>query len=312
MTDTDNRRLVAVVGPTASGKSALGLALAQRFGGEIISADSRLVYRYMDIGTAKPTAAERVSVPHHLIDVVDPDEEFSVARYRELALTALEGCWRRGRLPLLVGGTGLYVRAITGGRQAPAVPPDPAFREELEERARTEGPEALYAELAALDPEAARHIHPRNLRRTVRALEVWHKTGQRFSEQGTAEKPDFPVLVIGITTDRVELFRRIDQRIEEMIAAGWLEEVAGLLAQGYAPDLRSFSGHGYRELAAYLRGELSLEDAKARVRKLVHKFARSQPLWFRSDDPNIVWLDSQDPERVEKAAAAVEAWLKAG
>jgi tRNA dimethylallyltransferase len=299
---------VAVVGPTSSGKSALGLALAERFGGEVVSADSRAVYRHMDIGTAKPTPDERRRVPHHLIDVVDPDEEFSVARYRELALAALEDIWGRGRLPILVGGTGLYVQAVLGGRQAPPVPPDPDLRAALEERARREGPEALYAELVAVDPDAATRIHPHNVRRMVRALEVWHKSGFRFSEQGRAEPPEFSVLLIGISTDRKELFRRIDQRIDDMLAAGWLDEVARLLAMGYSPDLRSFSGHGYRELAAHLRGEMTLDEARARVRGLVHKFARSQPLWFPRDAPNTVWVDSLDPQHVEKAAAAIEQW----
>ncbi|MCX6023581.1 MAG: tRNA (adenosine(37)-N6)-dimethylallyltransferase MiaA, partial [Chloroflexi bacterium] len=224
-------------------------------------------------------------------------------------LAAIAGVWERGRLPFLVGGSGLYVQAVLRGRQAPPVPPDPPFREALEQRALAEGPEALHAELSALDPAAAARIHPHNLRRTIRALEVCRATGGRFSELGRADPPDFAVLTIGITTDRKELYRRIDQRVDDMLAAGWLDEVAALLAKGYTPDLRSFSGHGYRELTAYLRGEMSLDGAATRVKHLIHKFARSQPLWFRPDDPVIVWVDSLDPERFERAGTAVVGWL---
>ncbi|MBI4496468.1 MAG: tRNA (adenosine(37)-N6)-dimethylallyltransferase MiaA [Chloroflexi bacterium] len=304
-----HQKLVAIVGPTAVGKSALALALAPRFQGEIVSADSRQVYRGMDIGTAKATPQERQRVPHHLIDSVSPDQDFSVAVYQSLAWAALEDIWARGRLPFLVGGTGLYVRAVLGGLAVPEVPPDPELRQRLEERAQEEGAEALYQELAAVDPAAAAKIHPRNVRRTIRALEVWYKTGRPFSQLGERRPPACDVLTLGLTTDRKDLYRRIDERVEAMLAAGWLDEVQRLMDRGYDFSRPAFSGHGYRELAAYLRGEIDLPTAVQRVRHLIHRFARSQYAWFRLNDPSIHWFDLHTPDLEDRAADLVAAWL---
>lgn len=284
--------LVVILGPTGVGKSRLALRLARRLDGEILSADSRQVYRYMDIGTAKPSPEERKLVPHHLIDLVDPDEEFNLALFLELANRKLEEVRSRGKLPLLVGGTGLYIWAFLEGWRLPHAPPNPQLRKELEERARIEGIDSLYQELWEVDPEAARRIDPRNLRRVIRALEVYRSCGRRFSELGRKSSLKAGVLIIGLHLPRPELYRRIDLRVEEMIQKGLVEEVRRLLEQGYSPSLPSMSGVGYREICQYLRGDLSLPEAVQRIKYGTHRFARHQYAWFRLEDERIHWLEA--------------------
>jgi tRNA dimethylallyltransferase len=303
-------KLVAVVGPTATGKTDLALRLALAFEGEIIGADSRQVYRRMDLGTAKPTAEQRARAPHWLVDVVEPDEEFGLALYLDLVQAALNDVWSRGRLPFLVGGTGQYVWAVLEGWQVPRVGPDWALRRELEERAQREGPEALHAEVAALDPEAARRLDPRNVRRVVRALEVMRRTGRPFSACQTRQPPDFAWLALGLDLPSEELYRRIDARVDAMIEAGFVEEVRGLLARGYRPDLPAMSGIGYRQVRQYLAGELSLDEAVARIKTETHRLARKQRNWFRRDDRRIHWLDASAGEPYDEAARLVESELK--
>ncbi len=303
---------VVIVGPTATGKSDLAVALAERFDGEIINADSRQVYRCLDIGTAKPPPEVRRRIPHHLFDVVRPDEEFSVAVYTRLARQAVEAVTRRGKLPILVGGTGHYVWALLEGYEVPPVAPDPELRRELRARAEREGAEALYAELKARDPEAAARIDPRNLRRVIRALEVIIRTGRKFSELRRKNPPPWDPLIIGLTLDRKTLYERIDRRVEAMVAAGWLDEVRRLLAKGYAPDLPSLTGHGYRWLIKHLKGEISLDEAIRRTKNEIHAYARHQYAWFRPNDPRITWLRADDPDLVEKAAGLVERHLAGG
>jgi tRNA dimethylallyltransferase len=288
----DAIKLLVIVGPTAVGKSALAIRLGQAFGGEIISADSRQIYRYMDIGTAKVTPEERAKVPHHLIDLVDPDEELTLAHYRQLAAKAIEEVWSRGKLPILVGGTGLYVRALTEGWTIPEVPPDRALRARLEEKARRLGPEALHKDLAAVDPLAAQRIDPRNVRRVIRALEVYHRTGVPISAQQRKEAPAYRLLKIGLTMERPELYRRIDERVERMIAQGLEAEVRELVARGYGYELPSMSGLGYREMGRYLRGEVTLEEAIALIKRHTRRFVRQQYNWFRLSDPTIHWFDA--------------------
>jgi len=300
---------VVIVGPTAPGKSDLAVGLAERFGGEIVNADSRQVYRCLNIGTAKPSPEVRQRIPHHLFDIVRPDEEFSVALYTRLARQAVEDIARRGRLPILVGGTGHYVWALLEGYEVPPVPPDPELRRRLRERVEQEGPEALYAELKALDPEAAARIDPRNLRRVIRALEVITKTGRKFSELGRKNPPPWDPLIIGLTLDRPKLYGRIDRRVEEMVAVGWLDEVRRLLEKGYSPDLPALTGHGYRWLIKHLKGEISLEEAVACTKSEIRNYARHQYAWFRLNDPRITWLEADDPNLAEKAAALVERHL---
>jgi len=303
------KRVVAIVGPTATGKTELSLHLARAFGGEIVNADSRQVYRHMDIGTAKPTPEEQAQAPHHLIDIVDPDQDFSLALYQELARRAIKDIQGRGKLPFLVGGTGQYIWAVLEGWQAPRVPPNPALRAQLEERARLQGAESLHRELSILDPEAARRIDPRNLRRVIRALEVCYETGRRFSEQRLKEPPPYNVLIIGLTGDRKELYWRIDDRVERMVAEGFVEEVRRLLEMGYSLDLPSMSSHGYREMGRYILGQLSLDEAVQRVKFITHRYVRQQYAWFRLDDLRISWLDIKEDVRTQ-AEAMVREWLE--
>ena len=301
--------LVAIVGPTAVGKTALSVALAHAFDGEIVNADSRQVYRGMDIGTGKPSPEQRALVPHHIIDVADPDEDFSLARYQDLAREAIAGIHQRGRAPLLVGGSGLYVWSVIEGLRLPRVAPDPAFRAHLERRAGTEGYLALQRELQAVDPVAASRIDPRNVRRVIRALEVYHATGVPFSLAQRREAPPYRMLVLGLHCDRAELYRRIDQRVDDMLAAGWLEEVRRLVGRGYGPDVPSMSSLGYRELVDCLSGRTSLADAVQQIKRNTRRFARRQYAWFRLADPRITWLTlGDDLER--KANALVARFLR--
>ncbi len=306
--------LVALVGPTAVGKTELSLQLAERLNAEIISADSRLFYRGMDIGTAKPTAEERARVPHHLIDVADPDDAWSLTRFQRAAARTIAQIHARGRLPLLVGGSGQYVRAVTEGWQPPAVQPDPRLRAVLEEMAQARGdggPYWLHEALARLDPAAAERIDPRNLRRTVRALEVILASGRPFSAQRRRVPVPWRVLVIGLTRPRPELYARVDARIEAMFAAGLLDEVSALLAAGYAPDLPAMSSIGYRECVAVLRGELTVAEAKALMRRQTRAFIRRQANWFKADDPRIHWFYAGAPDLLPQVQQRIAAFLAA-
>ncbi|MBN2098451.1 MAG: tRNA (adenosine(37)-N6)-dimethylallyltransferase MiaA [Dehalococcoidia bacterium] len=283
--------VVAVVGPTAVGKSKLGALLARTFNGEIISADSRQVYRYMDIGTAKPTAEERAVVPHHLIDVVDPDAEFSVALYQSLAMEAVSEVTRRGRLPILVGGSGLYVWSLVEGWEIPRVEPDAGFRKRLEERAAAEGAKSLYRELEGIDQETAASIDPRNVRRVIRALEIHHKNHGVGPSSRHKKRPPFETLIVGLTAERRWLYQMIDRRVDRMMEQGLLQEVKGLLGRGYSPDLPAMSSVGYKEICQFISGKMDLATAVQRMKFETHRFARHQYAWFRLDDPRIRWYD---------------------
>lgn len=283
-------RIIAIVGPTATGKSALSVELATAFGGEIVSADSRQVYRYMDIGTAKPGADDRARVPHYLIDIINPGEDFTLATYQELAFNAIDDIHGRGKLAILVGGSGLYVRAVTGGLVIPKVAPDPELRRRLEDRAEHDGYQSLYNELIKVDPDAAGKIDPRNVRRVIRALEVWITAGVPFS-QLQRSSPKLSTLMIGLTTAREDLYGRIDSRVDDMIERGLVDEVKGLLDRGYSPELPAMSGLGYKQIVAYLKGETAIDEAIQRIKYETHRFARSQYAWFRPNDENIHWFD---------------------
>ncbi|MBT9162992.1 MAG: tRNA dimethylallyltransferase [Dehalococcoidia bacterium] len=284
------KSLLAIVGPTAVGKSELALGLGREFDAEIVSADSRQVYRHLDIGTAKLTPQERGLVPHHLIDIIDPDEDFTLATYKDLAYATIDDIQRRGKLPLLVGGSGLYVRAVLEGWSIPQVPPDVQLRQELEAKAEATGGDTLFQELRELDPEAAGEIDPRNLRRLIRALEVCRSTGRRFSELRKRAPPDFDTLIIGLTVERAELYRRIDSRVDRMIEQGFVEEVRGLVDRGYSLDLPSMSSVGYREIGCFLDREMDLPRAIQRIKYETHRFARHQYAWFPLRDERIHWL----------------------
>jgi len=283
--------VIAIVGPTAVGKSELALRLAQYFPLEIISADSRQVYRYMDIGTNKPSPSERAAIPHHVIDVVAPDEDFSLAMYHQLAVEALKAIQQKGKLPLLVGGSGLYVWSLVEGWKIPQVPPDQKLRRQLENRAEQEDSQSLYRELQDIDPVAAAKINPSNIRRIVRALEIYHATGQPPSQLQRKEAPGFSTLVIGLTRDRSELYRKIDGRVDTMIQRGLGEEVEQLLKKGYSPSLPSMSGIGYKQIGQFLRGEVTLPEAIDKIKYETHRLARHQYAWFRLRDSRIHWFD---------------------
>jgi tRNA dimethylallyltransferase len=284
--------VIVIVGPTAVGKSELALHLAQYFSTEIISADSRQIYRYMDIGTNKPTPAERALVPHHLIDVVSPDEDFSLAMYHQLTYGALKAIQQKGKSPLLVGGSGLYVWSLVEGWRIPQVPPNQKLRHQLGTRAEKEGSRSLHQELQDIDPVAAAKINPNNTRRIIRAFEIYHMTGRQPSQLQHKDAPDFPVLLIGLTQERNELYEVIDCRVDKMIQRGLVEEVEQLLGGGYRSSLPSMSGIGYKQIMQFLRNEMTLPEAIDRIKYETHRLARHQYAWFRLGDSRIRWFDT--------------------
>ncbi|HSG44994.1 MAG TPA: tRNA (adenosine(37)-N6)-dimethylallyltransferase MiaA [Anaerolineales bacterium] len=300
--DGNKLPLILIVGPTAVGKTELSIQLAERLNGEIISADSRLFYRGMDIGTAKPSPKEMARVPHHLIDIADPDEILSLAIFQQKASEIIDDIHVRNKLPFLVGGTGQYVRAVTQGWVPPEVKPDEALRKELEQQKDDNGIHWLHAKLKEMDEEAASKIDPRNYRRTIRALEVILTTGKKFSEQrGQTESP-YHLVTIGLTRPRKVLYKRVDQRIEIMFADGFIDEVKKLLDKGYSPTLPTMSAIGYRECVSVIKGELTDEQAKVQIRRATRVYVRRQANWFKESDPNIHWFKIEDGvvDRIEE------------
>lgn len=302
--------LLVIVGPTAVGKTALAVRLGKVLGGEVVSADSRQVYRGMDIGTAKPKAEERAQTPHHLIDIRDPDKPLSLAEYQALAYQAIDDLSARGRLPMLVGGTGQYVHAIVEGWGIPAVPPDETLRAELYAEAEAAGYEALHARLRTLDPVAAKRIDPRNVRRVVRALEVCLVAGRPISKLQHKSSPPYRILQIGLTRPRLVLYQRADDRVDAMIAAGLVDEVRRLVEAGYGWHLPAMSSLGYREIRVHLRGEISLKEAIQRIKRETRRFIRQQYNWFRLSDPHTHWFDLE-ATALPKVKAAVTSLLGA-
>ncbi len=300
--------LVVILGPTAVGKTEIAIQLAEQFQGEIVSADSRLFYRGMDIGTAKPSSEERQRAPHHLIDVADPDEVWSLAHFQEQARKVILEITARKNLPFLVGGTGQYIRAVIEGWQAPPVAPNLALRKALEDWAQELGQDGLHARLAALDPEAAQRIDARNVRRCIRALEVILSTGRRFSEQRQRGESPYDLLLLGLIRPRLELYARINARIEAMFEAGMVEEVQGLLARGYEPTLPALSAIGYREIICYLQGEIDLTEARLLIQRATRTYVRRQANWFKADDPRIAWFQVSEGV-LEQMGEKISGWL---
>mgnify|MGYP001235135299 CR=1 FL=1 len=282
--------LVMIAGATAVGKTALSLTLCERCRGEVISADSRQIYRGMDIGTAKATLDERSRAPHHLIDIRNPDEVLTLAEYQALAYAAIDDIHRRGRVPFLVGGTALYLRAVVEGLRIPSVAPDPALRAELEADLAAHGVAALAARLAQLDPKSAAQIDLRNPRRVLRALEIVLLTGQSKVDLEGSSTPPYRMLLIALSRPRSDLHRRIDARVDEMFAQGLVAETQRLLAAGYGPALPAMTSLGYREVIAYLAGRMTLGEAAARIKTETHRFVRHQDTWFRKLG-NLHWFD---------------------
>ncbi|MGH2543612.1 MAG: tRNA (adenosine(37)-N6)-dimethylallyltransferase MiaA [Ardenticatenaceae bacterium] len=301
--------LIAILGPTAVGKTEISIRLARRFEGEIVSADSRQFYRGMDIGTAKATLDERAAVPHHLLDICDPANTLTLAEFQERAYAAIAEITARGKIPLLVGGTGLYVRAVVEGYGIPRVSPDEALRAELFAFAQEHGHEALHERLARVDPEAAAAIDARNVRRVVRALEVYEKSGAPISLLQRRNPPPYRILQIGLTRERERLYERADRRIAAMLEAGLVAEVRRLLEDGVPPTYESMSGLGYRETVAFLGGEIpTLEALAEEIGRNTHRLIRSQYNWFRPSDPKIHWFDL-DQVSYETIEGFVTAWL---
>ncbi len=306
--------MVVVVGPTAVGKSQVAIPVARALGTEVVTADSRQVYRGMDIGTDKPSISEREGIPHSLIDLVNPDEPFNVGTYRRLALTEIDRLHGEGQVPLVVGGTGLYVRALLRGLwDGPSA--DGHFRARVMEEARLRGSDHLHRELARVDPELAGRLHPHDEVKIVRGLEVYHLLGRPLSEvhreHAFQEKP-FSPLVIGLTRERRELYRRVDERVEVELAKGLVRETQRLLAQGYGRQLASMKGLGYRQIAGYLAGEYDFEEAVRRLKRDTRRFAKRQMTWFRKE-PSVSWLpipDGASSEQVaERLLKQIEAYL---
>jgi tRNA dimethylallyltransferase len=283
--------LVVIVGPTAVGKTEVSIQLAEFLNGEIVSADSRLFYRGMDIGTAKPSKQDQHRVPHHLIDIANPDETWSLALFQKSAIEIIDVIHARGKLPFLVGGTGQYVRAVIEGWKLPPQQPNSRIREALEKIASEQGPFEFHNKLKRIDPVAAGFIDPTNVRRTIRAFEVIFLTGKLFSDQREKTKSKYSIHMIGLNRPRTELYRRIDDRIDAMIKSGLVNEVQSLLDKGYPPDLPSLSAIGYCQVIAFLEDKISLDEAILQIKRQTRQFVRRQANWFKENDPNITWFD---------------------
>ncbi|MBN1202368.1 MAG: tRNA (adenosine(37)-N6)-dimethylallyltransferase MiaA [Anaerolineae bacterium] len=283
--------LVVILGPTACGKTALSIPLAQAVNGEIVCADSRQIYRGMDIGTAKPTPAERAAVPHHLLDVVTPDQTYTLAEYQRAAYDTINTIHAQGKLPLLVGGTGQYITAVVEGWGIPEVPPNPDLRAELEAFAELYGARALHDRLHTHDPAAADRIDYRNVRRVIRALEVYLETGTPISVLQRKQPPPYRILLLGLTLPREVLYQRADDRIDRMLADGLLDEVRALLEAGYTWTCPAMSGLGYAQWQLYLDGATSYDEAVAAIRRETRAYIRRQDTWFKGHDTGTYWLD---------------------
>lgn len=309
---SNDKRLVAIVGPTASGKTAAAHELARRVGAEIVSADSMAIYRGMDIGTAKPSPEERLEVHYHMVDVVDPNEPFTVADYQERAVEVVEDIICRGRLPIVAGGTGLYVRAVIDGLNIPSAGIDSELRARLKREADEKGSEWLHKRLAEVDPVTAERLHPNDIKRIIRALEVYEQSGRPMSEIVEETRPKAPrypgAVLYGLTMDREKLYRRIEERVDEQIRRGLVEEVRRLLDSGYDVDLPAMQGLGYKEIAACLKGEYDLNSAVETLKRSTRRFAKRQYTWFRADK-RIRWIDVNDITPA-KVAGIIETELR--
>ena len=288
-----SKKILVIVGPTASGKTRMAVELAKAHNGEVVSADSMQIYRRMDIGTAKPTAEEMDGVPHHMIDVADPEEDFSVARYVEMASACVDSILSRGKLPIVAGGTGLYVDSLLSGRTFAAFSPESALRKELEEELAERGGEAMLEELSRVDPEAAARLHPNDHKRIVRALEVYRSTGKTISEHNRETRalpPRYEALTIGLNfQDRADLWARIDARVDQMAADGLEREVRELLSSGLSPRCTAMQAIGYKEFVAAVEGDMTWREAEELVKLRSRQYAKRQLTWFRRN-PEVHWL----------------------
>lgn len=300
-------KILVIVGPTASGKTRMAVELAQRHNGEVISADSMQIYRTMDIGTAKPTKEEMGGIPHHMIDVADPEEDFSVARYVEMAAQCVDDVLARGKLPIVAGGTGLYIDSLLSGRTFAPFSPDSALRGELERELAEKGGQAMLEALAQVDPEAAQRLHPNDHKRIIRALEVYRSTGKTITQHNRETRaipPRYDALTIGLAfQDRQAMWRRIDQRVDEMVAAGLEDEVRRLLTSGISPKCTAMQAIGYKEFTQALSGEMTWQEAADVVKLRSRQYAKRQLTWF-GRNPNTRWVRWDDPPEFEQGRRA--------
>ena len=304
------RPLIAVVGATATGKSAAAAALAEALDGEVVSADAYQVYRGLDIGTAKAEPDLRARVPHHLLDIADPTDQLTLARFLDAAHDALEDVWSRGKLPVLAGGSGQYVWALLEGWNVPRVPPDAELRAELEALAATAGNAALLARLAEVDPEAAVRLDPENPRRLVRAIEVVVREGRPLAACQTRSPIDADVFILGLRLQREELFARLDARTDAMYAAGFLDEVRRLRDEGRGATAAVRGGVGYKEVSQHLDGQFDLEEAVRRHKNANHRLVRRQDAWFKPADPRITWVNAAS-DAASRCVDLARQWLQA-
>ena len=306
-------KILVIVGPTASGKTRMAVELAQRHNGEVISADSMQIYRTMDIGTAKPTQEEMGGIPHHMIDVADPEEDFSVARYVEMAARCVDDVLARGKLPIVAGGTGLYIDSLLSGRTFAPFSPDSALRGELERELAEKGGQAMLEALAQVDPEAAQRLHPNDHKRIVRALEVYRSTGKTITQHNRetqAIPPRYDALTIGLAfQDRQAMWRRIDQRVDEMVAAGLEDEVRRLLTSGISPKCTAMQAIGYKEFTQALSGEMTWQEAADVVKLRSRQYAKRQLTWF-GRNPNTRWVRWDDPPEFEQGRRASTEYME--
>lgn len=290
-------KVIVIAGPTASGKTDLAIKLAHEINGEIISADSMQIYRGMDIGTAKPTMEERQGIPHYLIDIVDPDEEYSVAHFQRDAKNCIREILNSGKVPIVAGGTGLYINSLVYNINFSETTADWEYRKQLEEIARDKGPEELHRFLQKVDPVSAEKIHPNNIKRVIRALEVFKTTGKPISQhqlESRTEKPEYEFKIFGLEMDRKILYERINKRVDKMMEMGLYEEVEGLLEK-YSPDLVSLQGIGYKEIISAIKGEYSLEEAVEKIKLNTRHLAKRQITWFKKTE-NLRWIDTGNTE----------------
>lgn len=306
-------KILVIVGPTASGKTRMAVELAQRHNGEVISADSMQIYRTMDIGTAKPTQEEMGGIPHHMIDVADPEEDFSVARYVEMAARCVDDVLARGKLPIVAGGTGLYIDSLLSGRTFAPFSPDSALRGELERELAEKGGQAMLEALAQVDPEAAQRLHPNDHKRIIRALEVYRSTGKTITQHNRetqAIPPRYDALTIGLAfQDRQAMWRRIDQRVDEMVAAGLEDEVRRLLTSGISPKCTAMQAIGYKEFTQALSGEMTWQEAADVVKLRSRQYAKRQLTWF-GRNPNTRWVRWDDPPEFEQGRRASTEYME--
>lgn len=306
-----NSKVLIIAGPTASGKKQFALRMAERFNGEIVSADSRKVYRYLEIGTAKPSREERERVPHHLIDIIEPDEPFSAGEWVRRASEAVRGIIDRGKLPIISGGTGFYIEAFTEGLSG-GISPEHGLRAELEKELRDEGPDFLYGELVRIDPERAAELHSHDVFRVMRSLEIVRSTGETYKEIRTAAKisgGEYDYRFIGITSEREILYQRINERLDRMVKAGLLDELSSVLSRGFSRKQTSLNTVGYKEWFPFMDGAETFENCLEAAKRDTRRYAKRQLTWFRNK-PGFFWVDSSEADAVNEAETDIALWYE--